>query len=98
MELANKDLICTTMEKALSIPQRLSTQHALEIDIKGAGCTTANIKSSVGQAFKDVNKAFIRQAKEAHSNTGTTTAMSTYLILGLVAAGGIGLYFLYFRR
>jgi len=98
MELANKDLVCTTWEKALSIPQRLSVQHALETDIKGAGCKTANIKSNVGQAFKDVNKAFIRQAKQAHSNTGTTTAMSTYLIVGLIAAAGIGLYFLYFRR
>jgi len=86
------------MEKSLSIPQYLSTQHALETDIKGLGCTTANIKSSAGQAFKDVNKAFIRQAKQAHSDTGTNTAMNTYLILGLVAAGGIGLYILYFRR
>jgi len=67
MELANKDLMCTTMEKSLSIPQRLSVQHALETDIKGLGCTTANIKSNVGQAFKDVNKAFIRQA---HIGTG----------------------------
>jgi len=93
MELANLDLACTTFEKSLSTPQRLSVQHALENNIKALHCTTANIESSVGQAFKNVNKATIESA-----HITPTSSMSTYLILGLVAAGGIGLYFLYFRR
>jgi len=93
MELAGLDLACTTSEKSLSIPQRLSVLHGLETDIKGLHCTTANIESSVGQAFKNVNKAMIESA-----HITPTSSMSTYLILGLVAAAGVGLYFLYFRR
>jgi len=56
------------------------------------------------QAIKESKK--LEQKKLAQKTTNeytgttptTTTAMSTYLILGLVAAAGVGLYFLYFRR
>jgi LPXTG-motif cell wall-anchored protein len=113
VELALKDVHCTAWLHALSMPQRLSSiQHnELEANWKNLHCTKANIKSSIGLAVKELTIARRKQrkeewalrrerSKEEYALKGSigSSPTSTYLILGLVAAAGIGLYFLYFRR